>query len=83
MNVLSRLKRKLKGWSKKAVVPVIVGGALVVGTASTASAAIDFSSVQTLITAAVADLVAGGLILLGAYAGFWGIKKVKQMFAGG
>lgn len=79
MNALTVLKKKMK----KAAAPVAVAGAAVVATASSSMAAIDYSSVQTDITAAVADIVAGGLILLGAYAGFWGIKKVKSLFAGG
>lgn len=76
MNVVSALKKKMK--NKKLAFSASVGAASV-AVASSASAAVDYTPVQTLIDTAVADVVAGGLILLGAYAGFWGIKKVKSL----
>lgn len=79
MNTVSFIKKKMK----KAAVPVVAVVGAVVASASTASAAIDYTSVSTDIAAAVTDIVAGGVVLLGAYAGFWGIRKVINLFARG
>jgi hypothetical protein len=79
MNALSVIKRKMKN----AVVPIISGGAIVFVTASNASAAMDLASVTAAITAAIADISAAGLILVGAYAAVWGVKQVKMLFVRG
>lgn len=41
---------------------------------------IDYSTVITSVATAVADVVAGGLIVAGGYAGFWGVRKVTGLF---
>ena len=41
---------------------------------------IDYSTVVTSVVTAVADVFAGGLVVLGGYAGYWGIKKVIDLF---
>ena len=83
MSTYSELKRKLKVRKNKVFAAGVAVGVAVVGSASSASAAIDFTDVTTAIAGAVTDVLAGGAILLGAYAGYWGIKKVINMFAHG
>ena len=79
MNILNAIRKKMK----KAAAPVVAVPVAVVASASSAFAAIDYTSVSTEVTTAVTDILAGGAILLGAYAGFWGIKKVIALFANG
>ena len=69
--------------TKRTVAPV--AGALCVFLISAASsfAAIDYTDVQTEITTGVGDFTAGALILLGAFATIWGIRKVMALFGHG
>ncbi len=83
MNALSVLKRKKKGLKKALLTGTAVAGALIVGTASTASAALDLTAVTTAIAAAITDITAAGLILVGAYAAVWAVRQIKDMFAHG
>lgn len=41
---------------------------------------IDYSTIITSVATSVADVVAGGLIVVGGYAGYWGIRKVTGLF---
>ena len=79
MNALSVIKRKMKN----AVVPIISGGAIVFVTASNASAAMDLAPVIAAIAAAITDITAAALVLVGAYAAVWGVKQVKMLFVNG
>ena len=77
MNTLAIIKKKMK----KVVSPVVAVGVVLLATASTSSAAIDFTQVTSDIAAAITDYLAGGAILLAAFAGIWGMKKVMGLFA--
>ena len=79
VNAFSVIKRKMKN----GVVPIIAGGGIVFFTASNASAALDLTPVITAIAAAITDITAAALVLVGAYAAVWGVKQVKMLFVTG
>ncbi len=79
MNHIAIIKKKMK----KAVVPVVAAGSAVLATASTSSAAIDFTSISTAIATATTDYLAGGAVLLAAFASIWGMKQVMNLFRRG
>ncbi|MCI5156931.1 MAG: hypothetical protein D3906_00555 [Candidatus Electrothrix sp. AUS1_2] len=79
MNVFSVVKQKIK---RSSAVAVPAFGVLLLS-ATSSFAAIDYTTVTSTIASAVTDVVAGGVVLLGGYVGYWGIKKVIALFAGG
>ena len=73
--IFTALKKKMKG-KAQVVVPVAVAAMA----ATTASAAIDFSAINTSIANAITDITSAAVLLAGAYAGVWGIKQIVGLF---
>ncbi len=42
---------------------------------------LDLTAITSAIGTAISDVVAGGLILVGAYAAVWAVKQVKGLFS--
>lgn len=78
MNVITKLKKRINISKKKAA---FAAGATALA-ATPAMATLDTTAIGTAIATAITDFSAVGVIILGGYAGIWGLKEVISFFRG-
>lgn len=79
MNAVTSIKQKLKKAKGKVGAAVATAGA-VVGTAMSASAALDTAAIDTAIAAAKTDIETVFAMILGAVVLIWGLLRLKSIF---